>query len=64
MKYNVLYSSHLKAIPFGFVRGCLIWNPSLALRYVNPQWEGLKVVIKGLVTEPLCKRSFGSIALR
>ena len=58
MKYNVLYSSHLKAIPFGFVRGCLIWNPPRALRYVNPQWEGPGSSIEGPVTEPLCKWSF------
>ena len=63
MKYNVLYSSHLKAIPFGFVRGRLIWNPPLAVRYVNPQWEGPGSSIEGQVTKPLCKWSFGSVAL-
>ena len=30
----------------------------------TPSGKALKVVIKGWATEPLCKRSFGSIALR
>ena len=33
-------------------------------RIFQPNGKALKVVIKGWATEPLCKRSFGSIALR